>query len=131
MLFDHIDPLYHEQSSQIFQIFRAAKDSVRGSSEGVGLLTLAFADEDEDDENLALTADINGMPKDTLLSKCSDIADRLKSRCAGLLEVSGTPSKKPARDESRFLTPDSAQLPGAPRDMAASTSPPGSRLRPQ
>jgi hypothetical protein len=101
MLLKHIDPFYYEQSSQIFQIFRAAKDSVRGTSEGVDLLTLTLAD--EEDQNLALTADIKAMTKDLLVAKCSDMMDRLKSRCAGLLEVSGTLSMNPLDMRVDFL----------------------------
>ncbi|CZR56297.1 uncharacterized protein PAC_06185 [Phialocephala subalpina] len=84
MLFQHIDPFYHEQSSQIFQIVRAAKYE----PEPLSLLTLAFAQEDAKD--LALEAQVCRWTADKLEIKREEMAGRLKSRCAGLLEVSGT-----------------------------------------
>jgi hypothetical protein len=51
---------------------------------------------------LAFPTNIDGLSEDTLLSKCFDMADRLKSRCAGLLEVSGE-SKNPLEMKVDFL----------------------------
>lgn len=91
MLFKHISPFYYEQSAQILRIFRAA--TFTGGSrprDALELITLVFAD--EEDENLALMADIRPLTDEELLLRCNDTMDRLKSRCAGLLEVSGNTS---------------------------------------
>lgn len=91
MLFKHINPFYYEQSSQILEIFRAATFSgERRTKDALELITLVFAD--EEDENLCLTAEARPLTDEDLLLKCNDTTDRLKSRCAGLLEVSGKPS---------------------------------------
>ena len=87
MLLKHINPFYHQQASQIFQIVRAAKNGVHDNPEDLELLTLAFAD--EEDEDYVFKAEVKPLSDNDLAFKCSEMADRLKSRCAGLLEVSG------------------------------------------
>lgn len=85
MLFKHMKPFYHEQASQIFQIVRAALH--RG--EKLQLLALAFVD--AEDGMLALNAVLGTFMEEDLLFICAEMKDRLKSRCAGLLEASGIP----------------------------------------
>ncbi|KAF8862899.1 hypothetical protein BDZ45DRAFT_767708 [Acephala macrosclerotiorum] len=91
MLFRHISPFYYEQSAQILRIFRTATVlDERLSREALELITLVFAD--EEDESLALTAKVRPLMDEELLLRCNETTDRLKSRCAGLLEVSGKTS---------------------------------------
>jgi hypothetical protein len=91
MLFKHISPFYYEQSSQILRIFRAATFiGEHHTRDALELITLVFAD--EEDENLPLTAEVRPLTDEDLLLRCNDTTDRLKSRCAGLLEVSGETS---------------------------------------
>ncbi|RDW84270.1 hypothetical protein BP6252_01860 [Coleophoma cylindrospora] len=77
----HTDPFYDEQASQIFQIMRAAQ---KGSPDKVTLLTLSWAD--EEDENLAENAPIRPLTEEEISTRCKTMDARLKSVCAGLLE---------------------------------------------
>lgn len=86
MLLKHIDPFYHEQSAQMFRIVFAIGTCEYSISKEVNLLMLAFADEDA---NSALQAPVWQLSQRVLADLCSEMEDRLKSRCAGLLEVSG------------------------------------------
>ena len=96
MLKKYIKPFYHRQASQIFQIVRAAA-AVNGQRKKrnkeqtiLRLLTLALTD--EEDKDYVFKAEVKPLQKEKLVFKCCEMADRLKSRCAGLLEVSGDPS---------------------------------------
>ena len=122
MLLKHIDPFYHEQASQIFQIVRAAKNGVYGTPEDLELLTLAFAD--EEDQDLALNAQVKPLTEEGLCFKATEMTDRLKSRCAGLLEVSG-PSSDPLYQKVNYLhrtVQDFLQLPEIWELLLADTS---------
>ncbi|RDW60295.1 hypothetical protein BP5796_11901 [Coleophoma crateriformis] len=77
----HTDPFYDEQASQIFQIMRVAQ---KGSPDRVTLLTLSWAD--EEDENLAENASIRPLTEEEVSMRCKTMDARLKSVCAGLLE---------------------------------------------
>ena len=90
MLLKHIDPFYHEQSAQIFRIVFGIRTCEYSISKEVNLLMLAFAD--EEDANLALQAPVSQLSERALAFICSEMRGRLKSRCAGLLEVSGDES---------------------------------------
>ena len=83
MLLKHIDPFYHEQSSQIFQIVCAAEKRT-----ALSILTLDFAN--EADINLVLRSQTRLFGMGDLKERCSEMTDMLKSRCGGLLEVAGT-----------------------------------------
>jgi len=69
----------------MFQIICAAKIREYGAPGRVSLQTLAFAD--EENKSFALREKVKLMAEADIMFKCNDTADRLKSRCAGLLEV--------------------------------------------
>ncbi|TVY75950.1 hypothetical protein LSUE1_G006018 [Lachnellula suecica] len=81
MLLKHIDPLYRDQASRIFQMACAAEGVER-----LSILSLDFAC--EDDPDLPLTSAIHPMSIEDLKFRSSEMTDILKSRCGGLLEVS-------------------------------------------
>jgi len=108
MLLKHIDPFYHEQSSQIFQIFCAAEFAPFLSA-----LTLEFAL--EADTSLALTSPITPRRITDLDIRCSEMTDMLKSRCGGLLEVSEGSSASVSESEE-----DTDQTPVSNVDVASS-----------
>lgn len=76
-----VDPFYHEQTSRLFQIVRAAQ---RTSFSRVTLLNLSWAD--EEDESLAETTAIRPYTNQEIEERCHVMDARLKSVCAGLLE---------------------------------------------
>lgn len=76
-----VDPFYHEQTSRLFQIVRAAQ---RHSFSRVTLLNLSWAD--EEDEALAETTAIRPCTTEEIEERCRVMDARLKSVCAGLLE---------------------------------------------
>lgn len=76
-----VDPFYHEQTSRLFQIVRAAQ---RTSFCRVTLLHLSWAD--EEDESLAETSAIRPYTNQEIEERCHVMDARLKSVCAGLLE---------------------------------------------
>jgi hypothetical protein len=84
-----IDKFYLEQASQLFQLIRAAgeQSEVTGirEAEPFSVLTLSMAD--EEDEDLAVKAEIKPLIERKIVSKCESMEGRIKSRCAGLLEV--------------------------------------------
>jgi hypothetical protein len=83
MLWNHINPFYHQQASQLFQLVRAAK--VEGDQH-LELLLLVFADEEYQD--LVFETEVKHLTSDELWFRCKEMGERLQSRCAGLLEVS-------------------------------------------
>lgn len=76
-----VDPFYHDQTSRLFQIVRAAQ---RCSIGRVTLLNLSWAE--EEDETLAETIGIKPYTIDEIESRCREMDARLKSVCAGFLE---------------------------------------------
>lgn len=93
MLMKRIEPFYREKASSLFQIVRASRD-LNDRLEKLGetrmpltLISLSFAD--DDDPNLAFTSDIKLLPELKLSIRCNTTEDRLKVRCAGLLELHG------------------------------------------
>jgi hypothetical protein len=79
LMFRSIKPrLYMEQASRLFQIVYH-----RGSP--LSAVELSFAD--EDDSYLALSASIEKLSPEEKLARENAISARIKSRCAGLLEV--------------------------------------------
>ncbi|SPN99263.1 uncharacterized protein DNG_02300 [Cephalotrichum gorgonifer] len=93
-ILENMDPFYHEQASQIFQIVRAAQ----GISPGhLTLLNLSWAD--DEDETLAEADQIRPLTNHEISTRCRMMDARLKSVCAGLLES----------NDIRFsdITPDS------------------------
>jgi hypothetical protein len=81
----HIPSIYHEQASRLFQIFRAAREHTYRKMEDVYLVTLAFAD--EEDDTASLETEIGPWSGEDLSLRCDEAKCRLKSRCGGLLEV--------------------------------------------
>ncbi|KAH8646763.1 hypothetical protein BX600DRAFT_443733 [Xylariales sp. PMI_506] len=80
-ILSHIDPFYREQTSRLFQIFRAAQ---KHSQDKITLLNLSWAD--DEDELLAETAPIRPLSNEEIVMRCQVMDSRLKSVCAGLLE---------------------------------------------
>ena len=99
MFMNHINPLYYEQSSRIFQVIRAVKDGL--GSDSISLLTLSFTDEQED--GLALKAELGPWSESEISHKCHEMTSILNSRCMGLLEVS---SNYPDQQTNRESTVD-------------------------
>lgn len=79
----HIPSIYHEQASRLFQIFRAAREHTYGDTAEVYLVTLAFAD--EEDDTVALDAEMGPWSAAEISLRCEEAKCRLKSRCGGLL----------------------------------------------
>ena len=87
-----IDKFYLEQASRLFQLVRAAREQgeVKGHLRAEPLTLLAISMADEEDEDLAVKAEIKPLSKESrerILSKCESTEGRIKSRCAGLLEI--------------------------------------------
>lgn len=76
-----IEPFYHDQTSRLFQIVKAAQQCSVGR---VTLLNLSWAE--EEDEQLAETISIKPYTIDEIESRCREMDARLKSVCAGFLE---------------------------------------------
>jgi hypothetical protein len=92
MLMSRIEPFYLTQASQIFQIIRAAREieEIEKQNAGLGPLTvldLSFAM--DSDTDLAITAEISPSSEEAISTRCRVMDDRLKSRCAGLIEIGG------------------------------------------
>jgi hypothetical protein len=87
-----IDPFYLRSASELFQIVRAATEDPSGplkaSAEPLTVLALSFADEEGYD--FAINASIRRLDEEEASSRCQLMADRLKCRCAGLLEIQET-----------------------------------------
>ncbi|KAF4633368.1 hypothetical protein G7Y89_g4751 [Cudoniella acicularis] len=97
-LFDHmlraVDPFYREEASMIFQIVRTEREAQEQATIEVpdvaailDLLTLSLADEKH---SVAVFEDFEPTNEEILIL-CRRTEDRLKTRCAGLLEL-GTSS---------------------------------------
>jgi hypothetical protein len=91
ILLNHIQPLYHEQSSQLFQIVQAANREIYGfGTHPLPLLILAFAEEGDDE--LVLNTSDSLLSEEGIAYRCDEMTARLKSRCGGLIEVHRDPS---------------------------------------
>jgi hypothetical protein len=96
-LYDHMlrtidPPFYLEEASKIFQILRTARNAqeqvtieVQGSTTTLTLLTLLLADE----RNSASVFETFELTAEETQKQCQRMADRLKTRCAGFLELGG------------------------------------------
>jgi hypothetical protein len=73
----NIDKVYQEQASRFFQIVQSARMPLT-------TLGLSFA---EEDPMCAITPPIGTMTEDERSFRCKEIEGRLKSRCAGLIEI--------------------------------------------
>jgi hypothetical protein len=98
MLWNHINPFYHQQASQLFRLVRAAK--VEGD-EHLELLMLVFADEEYQD--FVFETEVKRLTSDELRFRCNEMGERLQSRCAGLLEVSDYDASSMMRHYPRGL----------------------------
>jgi hypothetical protein len=99
MLMRRIEPFYKSRAARLFQILRAAReqnDRVEKLGEKPLLLTLlALSFADDNDPNLAFTSGIKHLTELELSIRCNTMEDRLKVRCAGLLEVQGASKGDP------------------------------------
>jgi hypothetical protein len=82
LLMNKIDPVYMDDASKMFKIMRAASDSE--------LSILAFALTDECYFEKAKNGPLRPWKEEEISSACQKMKDRMKARCAGLIEVSGT-----------------------------------------
>ncbi|GME33526.1 hypothetical protein GTA08_BOTSDO13653, partial [Neofusicoccum parvum] len=82
-MLDGIPPERIEHASQIFQIVRAAKSPI-------DLLSLSFAD--EDDDTLAYDHPIEPLTPDQEAARCDQMQRRLATHCNGLLTTSPSPT---------------------------------------
>lgn len=98
-----IEPFYQYKASEIFQIFQThwkmmnRMDQVEGEPtfsnlevEPLTVMALSFAV--DDDPHLPIHCEIEPLSFQAILSRCETMSDRLKVRCAGLLEVQGPES---------------------------------------
>jgi hypothetical protein len=91
ILLNHIQPIYDEQSSQLFQIVQAANREIYGfRARPLPLLILAFAEEGDDELVLSNTDSL--LSEESIVCRCEEMTARLKSRCGGLIEVHRDPS---------------------------------------
>lgn len=92
-LMHHVRPFYFEHSSQLFQIVGTAHTAILQYRFGspppqVSLITVALADDKESD-SFVLSPPEGFLGFEDTISRAKEMADRLKSRCGGLLEVCG------------------------------------------
>jgi len=92
-MLDLIDGFYVVKASEMFQIVRAAREqgenarNVGVEPEPLSCLALSFAD--EEDPNFSINAPLGEISQKKTPDRCQLMADRLKCRCAGLLETQG------------------------------------------
>ncbi|KAF4943245.1 hypothetical protein FGADI_13536 [Fusarium gaditjirri] len=77
-MLDSMDHSYRQHASQIFQIHRASKASL-------SLLSMTFADLEDEDEALRTT--LWPLEPFDIVSRCKQMKRKLSSRCKGLLEI--------------------------------------------
>jgi hypothetical protein len=82
LLRNKIDPIYIDDASKMFNIMRETSDSE--------LSILAFALTDESYYERATNGPLRPWTGEEISSVCQKMEDRMKARCAGLIEVSGT-----------------------------------------
>jgi hypothetical protein len=82
LLMNKIDPVYMDDAAKMFKIMRETKDSE--------LNILAFALTDENYFEKAVTSPLRQWNEGEITSTCQKMEDRMKARCAGLIEISGT-----------------------------------------
>jgi hypothetical protein len=82
LLMNKIDPVYMDDATKMFKIIRETKDSE--------LSVLAFALTDESYFEKAITSPLRPWNEGEITSACQKMEDRMKARCAGLIEFSGT-----------------------------------------
>ncbi|KAF5714994.1 P-loop containing protein [Fusarium mundagurra] len=87
-MLDSMDHSYRQHASHIFQIHRASKASL-------SLLSMAFADLEDEDEAFRTT--LWPLEPFDLVSRCKHMKRKLSSRCKGLLEIESLPTFE--RDE--------------------------------
>jgi hypothetical protein len=104
MLFKRVDGFYKEKSSRIFQIVRAGreqKDDITSDGdtlEPLSVLSLSFADESPE---TAINMPIEKLDRHAIIKRCKYMEDRLKVRCAGLLEVKVVEDDASEKDMSK------------------------------
>ncbi|KFY07882.1 hypothetical protein V492_06737 [Pseudogymnoascus sp. VKM F-4246] len=75
-----IDDVYHPQTSRIFQMCLAA-------TKPLSLLTFSFLEDEEQDPDYAVHAEISPWTNGNMKSNCEDIETRMKARCRDFLEI--------------------------------------------
>ncbi|KAG4274688.1 hypothetical protein FPRO04_09052 [Fusarium proliferatum] len=100
-MLNSMDHSYRQHASQIFQIHRASKASL-------SLLSMAFADLEDEDEALRTT--LWPLEPFDLVSQCKHMKRKLSSRCKGLLEIESLPTferdERGTKSESTGYTSD-------------------------
>jgi hypothetical protein len=81
----HVDPLYQEQASRTFQIFRILSDSK--DREPIPLTPAFFDGAITSTQETAISAKLEPMSKEEAEKKYQNLDRHLKSRCEGLLEI--------------------------------------------
>ncbi len=83
-----VDESYQSEASRLYQLIGAAANGREDDWRLVSPLTLlAICLAEEKDQNLVLTAKMQFPTKEDILSRCRITADRITSRCGGLLEI--------------------------------------------
>lgn len=99
MLMERIDPFYQTKASMVFQIIRASRERndmlERFGEVPVPLTLFALSLADDNDPNLAMTSPIRPFTELEMSIRSNTMEDKLKSRCAGLLEVQGATDGNP------------------------------------
>jgi hypothetical protein len=80
-----VEPMYRQQASQIFQVYHAMV-TVEGSKANISPLDLELGITATSE--VALSSKLKLIDKNEIFSRCERMDALLKSRCAGLLEVS-------------------------------------------
>lgn len=93
LLMNKIDPVFMDDAAKMFKIIRETKDSE--------LSTLAFALTDETYCERAITSPLRPWNEGEISSVCQKMEDRMKARCAGLIEISGTVTEELYESTSR------------------------------
>ncbi|KAG0652892.1 hypothetical protein D0Z07_0177 [Hyphodiscus hymeniophilus] len=99
MLIDRIDAFYQTKASMVFQMVRASRECndvlERFGEMPVPLTLFALSLADDNDPHLAMTSPIRPFTELEVSIRSNTMEDKLKSRCAGLLEVQGTSGEIP------------------------------------
>jgi hypothetical protein len=102
-----IDPFYQEKASEMFQLVRTSRElePVYATGESTKQLTIfALAMADEDDYEFAVKTEVKLWNKADIQERCEIMADRLKCRCAGLLEVQEFDPTSPGTSQTAVST---------------------------
>jgi len=85
-----VDDIYQEEASRLYQLVGSASNSRDDDwkpASPLSISSISFAE--ERDPNLALNAKMHFLKTEDVIRRCKETADRITSRCGGLLEVYG------------------------------------------